>query len=119
MHKDAVRVALENFDSRMKELQETLSPRILTGGEKDKARLLYTRLKDDLKTAARYGTLDGARRPRSPEEDALYQPAVVGALSHLRPATNSDPCTSNWAGSIYDARIDVTNMLAQLAGGSD
>lgn len=74
----------------------------------------YAELKTDLKTAAKFGTVDGTRRSQSRGEQCFFGPAVKRAAIALRPATNSHPIHSRWTHSLLEARREFSYYLAQL-----
>lgn len=119
MKKEDVRLALESLSLLMTDLQDALASVSHRAADREKIKTLYSTLKADLQTAAHHGTIDGEKRPRTDVEESFYHPAVCGALTHLKPAINSDPQTADWLGAIENAKCDLDMMLYKLDGGSD
>lgn len=83
---EAVAQALREFEKRCKAIQDLLGEkRSLSLSEREHITDLYCSLKEDLKAAAKRGTLDERRRPQTQAESAFYDSAVRKAHIALRP----------------------------------
>ena len=84
--------------------------------QEDRARVdeLYRPLKDDLKRAAKVGTVSGEKVPLTDAEKCFYAPAVRAAALALSPAGNSNPITSDWFSALYDAQIEFAWCMPKL-----
>lgn len=96
---------------------------VMLGGKKTISRfeqsevsVLYLRLKEDLKAASKYGTLDGKRRPRTRAEECFYDPAVRRAHIDLRPKTNSHPISGRWFSAVFEAKSEFSYWLHNMQG---
>ncbi len=111
----AIAEVMRAFERRCDEILALLGDkRYLTRNERMQIELLYRGLKDDIKRAAKHGTLSGLRAPLSRAEQCFYDPAVRRAATDLRPATNSNPITSRWFSAINDARGEFSYWLSNL-----
>jgi len=111
----AVKEAMEAFMQRCDELIELIGEkRYLNPDERAKVQQRYRLLKDDLKEAAKNGTVSGKRLPKTRAEDCFYDPAVRRAAIDLRPATNSHPITSNWLSAVFEARSEFSYWLHNM-----
>jgi len=82
----------------------------------DKARVseMYRALKSTLKEDYRRLSRRESQGEATHIEAAFLLPAVHQASTRLRPATNTNPSTSDWFGAVYSARIDVLHFLIEL-----
>lgn len=114
---NAVLQALDAFTARCDELMLILDekPRLSAAG-RERAQGLYRSLKEDLKAAAKAPYVHPVRgkRPLTPCESAFYEPAVKRAAIDLRPATNSNPLSSQWFGAVYEAQMEFTYYAHNL-----
>lgn len=110
-----VKAAMERFVHRCDAIIELIGEkRSLPPHERADVEQLYRDLKEDLKAAAKNGTVDGARREKTRVEDCFYNPAVQRAAIDLRPATNSHPIKSRWLSAVFEARAEFTYWLHNL-----
>jgi hypothetical protein len=86
------------------------NPCALGRDEKLDAQRRYAKLRSDLAAAHRSATLSGRRVGLS----AFYQPAVSKAWPALRPRTNSDPVSADWARALWQAKSGFTFLWYQL-----
>jgi hypothetical protein len=101
---------LKYFESQCDELMAVLNDRKqFNSDEREHVQSLYRALKDELKAAAKNGTVSGKSDGLTDEERYFYKPAVQKAALALRPATNSDPIKSDWFSAVYDARLDLSH----------
>ncbi len=112
---DAIGV-LSGYDRRMDILQNLLSGagQRLSGDKKADVVEKYRSLKDDLKADKHRLERTKARGEITHSETAFVLPAVAGALTHLKPATNSNPVNSRWFDAVYAAHVDIDFALAGL-----
>ncbi|MDI1340001.1 hypothetical protein [Polaromonas sp.] len=104
-----VEAKMNHFESRCEDLMSLLAEkRRFSPGERDHAESLYRALKDDLKEAAKCGTVSGKRQEPTEAERCFYQPAVQRAALALRPATNSHPVQSNWFSAVHEAQMEFS-----------
>ena len=110
-----VREALRGFELRCEAVIDMLDgKRHLSPGERSEIEALYRTLKDDLKKAAKHGTLSGRRDAKSRVEECFYAPAVSRAAIDLRPPTNSNPIVSGWLSALLAARSEFSYWLHSL-----
>lgn len=100
---------MNHFESRCEHLMSLLSEKKrFSPGEREHAESLYRALKDDLKEAAKCGTVSGKRQEPTEAERCFYQPAVQRAALALRPATNSHPIHSNCFSAVHEAQMEFS-----------
>ena len=107
----AVRDAMLAFEARCEQIMAILADKKhLAPFERDEVQALYRQLKDDLKAAAKSGSIYGARSrdQLTRAEFAFYDPAVRRAAIDLRPATNSNPITSRWFSAVHEAQMEFS-----------
>jgi ribonuclease HI len=102
--------AMRGFENRCSHLATLVNDR----ADRRDLENLYKQLKSDLNQAAKTGTLLGKRTPQTRIESAFYYPAVRNAHIALRPATNSNPQNSGWAGALWKAGTEFTYFLSQM-----
>jgi hypothetical protein len=116
----AVANRLADFEARCEEMMELLNEKHqLRPDERSYIEALFRSLKEDLKRAAKYGTITGERRPQNRAEQCFYDPAVRRAAIDLRPATNSHPITSRWFAAICEAKMEFSYYRNQIDGAHD
>ena len=71
-------------------------------------------VKEQLKNAAKTGTLSGKREPMSRLEQAFFEPAVSKAAARFSLAVNANPRTTNWVSGLYDVAGELSYMLYNL-----
>lgn len=91
---------LEAISDAGDRLKQSRSPEV------DEYRRRLVNVKGELKTAAKSGTLDGAKRPQTELERCFYGPAVQHAAAHFRLRTDAPP--SMWLSGLYDPAGDVS-----------
>jgi hypothetical protein len=112
----AIAEALREYERRCEEILSLLADkRHLLPNERSTVEELYRALKEDLKRAAKHGTLSGNRQPQTRAEQCFYDPALRRAAIDLRPATNSNPISSRWFGAVSEARSELSYWLHNLA----
>ena len=100
---------MNHFESRCENLMSLLAEkRRLSPGEREHAGSLYRALKDDLKEAAKCGTVSSKRQEPTEAERCFYRPAVQRAALALRPPTNSHPVQSNWFSAVHEAQMEFS-----------
>lgn len=110
---------ITHFETRCDELMSLLNnKRQASSGELEHAKSLYLSLKNDLKAAAKYGTVSGKPQEITEAEHYFYKPTVQKAALALRPATNSDPIKSDWFSAVYDAHIDLSDCRHSMQRGT-
>lgn len=108
-------LALRHFRDRIEQLMARLEDKKhLTLPEKEDIQGLLKTLKEDLKKAAKNGSVDGSKGPLNQFELAYYEPAVSEASANLRVAVNTDPLRAKWYSSLYGVHMDITHLLSQL-----
>ena len=106
---------LSAYVARMEDLMTILSRgRSMTQMDRQSASEMYRTLKDDIKEDYRQLSRKSGRGETSDTEEAILLPAVHGASTRLRPATNTNPLNSNWLDAVYSAKIDIDHALDQL-----
>jgi hypothetical protein len=111
----AVSQAMRTYIQRCEILVDLIGEkRRLTASERMEVEGQYRSLKEDLKLAAKYGTIDNTRRTKTRTEDCFYDPAVRKAAIDLQPATNSNPITSHWLSAVIEAQSEFTYYLDSL-----
>ena len=104
------------FEQRCDEILSLLGEKKhLSPHDRAQIERLYRSLKEDLKHAAKHGTVSGKRQPLTRAEECFYNPAARRAAIDLRPATNSNPISSNWYGAVYEAQLEFSHWLHSLA----
>lgn len=104
-----IEAALEEFDRRCAEVGEALQRNQLT-----LARDLYKALKADLEEAARPSRMSSTKHPRTWAQAAYFDQGVRKALQELRPATNTNPVTSNWKSAVSAASFELAYQVNRL-----
>ncbi len=100
---------MSHFESRCEELMTLLAEKKrLNPGERDNAESLYRALKNDLKAAAKNGTLSGRPTELTEAERCFYLPAVTRAALALCPPTNSHPIHSRWFAAVHEAQMEFS-----------
>lgn len=105
---DALHAAMESL------IRKIGDRRTIPHEEVEQLRLELAELKERLERGARYGTVDGAKRPQSPWESAYFAPAVSKAKAFLGIRSNSHPTTAGWVGQLTGAQLDIGMPLANL-----
>lgn len=112
----AVSDALRGFLRRCDQVLALLEgKRYLKPHERGEVTTIYASLKAELGAAAKNGTLSGRREPRTRVEECFYDSTVRKAHIALRPATNSNPISSRWYSAVYDAQLELSYKLHDLA----
>jgi hypothetical protein len=112
---EAVADALREWQDRCKAIIALLAnKKTLSRYERAEATELYTSLKNDLKEAAKRGTLSGRREPMTRAESAFYDPAVRKAHIAMRPKTNSHPLTNRWLSAMFETEGEFSYVLHQM-----
>jgi hypothetical protein len=111
-----VAAAMREYMRRCDEITELLGDKhSLKPHEREDVTRLYKSLKDDIRAAAKYGTVSGRPGVRTLAEDAFLDPALRKAGHRaLRAATNSHPISSNWRGCVWEAGTEFSYYLDQL-----
>lgn len=110
---------ITHFETRCDELMSLLSDkRQASSDELEHVKGVYLALKNDLKAAAKYGTVSGKPQELTEAERYFYKPTVQKAALALRPATNSDPIKSDWFSAVYDAHIDLSDCRHNMQHGT-
>jgi hypothetical protein len=86
----------------------------LSGDAEADVREKYRSLKDDLKAERHRLERAEACGQITHVEKAFVLPALSGSLTHLKPATNSNPANSRWFEAVYGAHVDISFALAGL-----
>ena len=107
--------ALQKYEADINSLMEILGEKkSLTPRVKSECQDKFKKLKENLKLAAKFGTVDGTKRVLTHYESAYFQPAVSSASVNCNVAVNSHPIKSNWFSCLYGMDIDITHILSQL-----
>ncbi len=116
-----IELALRAYKDRCEEILQLLGEkRSLSLGEREQIVALYAALKDDLKAAAKHGTLSKSRRQQTRAETCFFDPAVRRAVLNLRPATNTNPISSHWFSAVFEAQSEFSYWLHNMdKAGSD
>lgn len=113
----AVASAMLRFEARCEEILTLLAEkRTLSNFERSEVSVLYLRLKEDLKLAAKTGTLSGKRTAMTRSEQCFYDPAVRRAHIDLRPKTNSHPIHGRWFSAVLEAKSEFSYWLHNMEG---
>jgi hypothetical protein len=107
--------ALKEYEAEINCLMKMIEDKkFLTPHEKSECQSKFRDLKENLKLAAKIGTVDGVKKELTDYESAYFQPAINSAYISCNVATNSHPIKSNWLSCLYDMNDDITHMLSQL-----
>ncbi len=107
--------ALREFRDRFEHILHLLDgKKLVTSDEKTNLQGLLKSLKEDLKQAAKTGTVSGLKKPGNHFEQAYFEPAVFKASANFNVAVNSHPIRSDWFSGLYSVEIDITHLLHQL-----
>jgi len=113
----AVGEAMQRFEARCEEILILIGDkRTLSAYERSEVSVLYLRLKEDLKEAAKYGTLSAKRTPLTRVEQCFYDPAVRRAHIDLKPKTNSHPIHGRWFSAVFEAKSEFSYWLHNMEG---
>ncbi|RJP32084.1 MAG: hypothetical protein C4547_14560 [Phycisphaerales bacterium] len=107
---------LSTYHRKMDELEALLSRPYhhLGNAERVEVRESYKWLKNDLKAERHRLERAEACGQITHVEKAFVLPALSGSLTHLKPATNSNPANSRWFEAVYGAHVDISFALAGL-----
>ena len=113
--KASVVARLEAYNQRFGAILDLLEVTLPLHGElKEKAQSLLKSLKGDLKTEyQKMSTLKGQEQ-LSEVERTCYEPVIHETYAGIQTSSNSIP-DKEWIDDLYDARINITHMLDQLA----
>jgi hypothetical protein len=113
-----VRKIIEEMRGYIKRIAELLSildgKKVVRADERVALQAMAAALKDDLKAAAKRGTITTNTGPQTQPERAFFAPAVQSAAARFRVAVNSHPIRSNWYGCLYEVQMDINFYLHQL-----
>lgn len=112
--KTAVIESLSAYAERMDVLLELLSERLTTQDARQRATELYRALKEDMRSDHQDLSRRHNRGETTEIANAYLVPALHGAITRLRPATNTDPANSDWFGAVSEAHVDIAHALSQL-----
>ena len=107
-----IRALLQGYEARCDQVLDAIKEKPLSAHELSRAQDLYRNLKTELKHEAaqlqkRWDTMSRA-------EQCFSDPAIRKAAIALKPATNSNPSSSNWIGALLDARGEFSYYLLNL-----
>lgn len=106
---------LSAYANQMDALMALLSRgRSMIEADRLKVTDMYPTLKNALKEDYRRLSRKKSQGEATQVEMAFLLPAVHQASTRLRPATNTNPFTSNWLDAVYSAKIDIDHSLNQL-----
>ncbi|WP_175178540.1 hypothetical protein [Achromobacter denitrificans] len=100
----------KEFDS----LSEQSDPATLDRASVPALQARLTRLKQELKSAAKHETISGRRELPSEFERCFYGPAVQQASANFRLPTNANPFSRSWASELYSSRGDISHFRFSL-----
>jgi len=107
--------ALNGFKIRIDDILAILEDiKPISIGQKLDLQEMLKSLKNDIKAAAKYGTVSGTKKPMSSYEKAYYWPAMTKVSANLSIAINSHPIKSDWYSCLYNVQGDITEMTFQL-----
>lgn len=108
--------------NELRRLHENIDGLMRDTGDKrrfsdDEVALLQARLrsaKEEIKAAAKNGTISRKREPLSELESAFFEPAIRKAAARFSLAINANPRTTNWVSGLYDVAGELSYMLYNL-----
>jgi hypothetical protein len=109
----AIRAKMLGYEGRCVQVLDAIKDGAqLTPDGLERARALYTSLKQEIKAEA----ADSVKRwnTMSRAESCFYDQAIRRASIALKPKTNSNPKTSNWVGALINARGEFSYYLHNL-----
>lgn len=115
LHAQDVIHALRTYKNRITEIMDLIGEKsTVSTAEKAHLQELLAALKQDIKTAAKQGTISKTQRQQSQIESAYFEPAVRSAAANFTVATNSHPIASDWLSCLYGLEMDIGTLLDQL-----
>ncbi|CAI8817288.1 PH domain-containing protein [Pseudomonas chlororaphis] len=77
-----------------------------------KARL--TKLKGEIKDAAKYETLSHRKAPKTDLEQFFFGPAVRSTSANFRMRTDTSPHSQSWVRGLYEVELELSYALHNL-----
>lgn len=106
---------LSAYAARMDDLIRILSRgNSMTQLDRQHVAEMYNTLKEEIRADYRRLSRKSGRGETNDTEEAFLLPAVHGASTRLRPATDTNPLNSNWLDAAQSAKIDIDHALDQL-----
>lgn len=114
-HAHEVIRALRTFRDRIGAIMDRVADRPrLSPDEVADLQALLTELKQDLKAAAKRGTVSETSEGPTDIESAFFSRTVYQAYANLRTRINSHPVRANWYSDLATVHMDFTHTLSQI-----
>lgn len=86
----------------------------LSPNNKDLLKARLSKLKGEIKDAAKYETLSRRKRPNTDLEQFFFGPAVRSTSANFRMRTDTNPNSAAWAQGLHEVEFELSYTLHNL-----
>ena len=88
----------------------------LSSNSIDLLKIRLTKLKDEIKDAAKHETLSRRKEPKTDLEQFFFGPAVRSTSANFRMRTDTSPHSEKWNRGLYEVELELSYGLHNIQG---